>query len=92
MEHNVPSQDIWNKLFYYLDMKITYNNKFPERLKELRLEMGFSRQELATKLNVSVRLLSYWENGQRECNFDALIALSNELNCSIDYLLGKSDF
>ncbi|MBR3685129.1 MAG: helix-turn-helix transcriptional regulator [Clostridia bacterium] len=92
MEHNVPSQEIWNSLFYYLGMKVVSNNKFSERLKELRQETGFTRQQLANKLNVSVRLLSYWENGQRECTFDMLIALSNILNCSTDYLLGKTDF
>ena len=73
-------------------MKVVSNNKFSERLKELRHETGFTRQQLANKLNVSVRLLSYWENGQRECTFDMLIALSNILNCSTDYLLGKTDF
>lgn len=73
-------------------MKVVSNNKFSERLKELRQETGFTRQQLANKLNVSVRLLSYWENGQRECTFDMLIALSNILNCSTDYLLGKTDF
>lgn len=73
-------------------MKDVLNNKFAERLRELRLEAGLSRQELADKLNVSVRLLSYWENGQRECNFDTLIALSTLLNATTDYLLGKSEF
>ena len=68
------------------------SNKFSERLKELRLESGLSRQNLANKLNVSVRLLSYWENGERECSFDTLIMLSNILNCTTDYLLGKSDY
>ena len=92
MEHFVPSQDIWNISFYYIFMEKIYNNKFAERLRELRLEAGLSRQELADKLNVSVRLLSYWENGQRECNFDTLIALSTLLNSTTDYLLGKSEF
>ena len=73
-------------------MNSTNNNQFSERLKELRLEMNLTRQDLADMLNVSVRLISYWENGQRECNFDTLIALSYILHCSIDYLLGKSDF
>ena len=72
-------------------MKDILINKFAERLKELRGETGLSRQQLAKMLNVSVRLLSYWENGKRECNFDMLIALSNVLNCSIDYLLGNSE-
>ena len=72
-------------------MKDILINKFAERLKELRGENGLSRQQLAKMLNVSVRLLSYWENGERECNFDMLITLSKILNCSIDYLLGNSE-
>lgn len=74
-----------------LPMKDACSNKFAERVRELRLEMGLTRQDLAKRLNISVRLLSYWENAQRECDFDTLIALSNILDCSIDYLLGKTD-
>ena len=72
-------------------MKEFIKNTFAERLKELRLENDLTRQQLADNLNVSVRLLSYWENGERECNFDMLIALSKVLNCSIDYLLGNTE-
>ena len=66
-------------------------NKFSERLKELRQEIGLTRADLANKVNVSVRLVSYWENAQRECSFNTLIMLADVLNCSIDYLLGKTD-
>jgi repressor LexA len=72
-------------------MKDIVRNKFAKRLNELRLENELSRQQLADQLNVSVRLLSYWENGQRECNFDTLISLSKILDCSIDYLLGNTE-
>lgn len=66
-------------------------SKFSQRIKEIRLEKGMSRQQLADAMFVSVRLISYWENGQRECDFDTLIRLSNVLGESIDYLLGKTD-
>ena len=66
-------------------------NKFSERLKEIRLEKGISRKELADKMFVSVRLISYWETGKRECDFDTLITLSRILEESIDYILGNSD-
>lgn len=66
-------------------------SKFAERLREVRNERGLSRQQLADKMFVSVRLISYWENGQRECDFDTLIKLSEVLGESIDYLLGKTD-
>ena len=51
-------------------------NKFNERVKDLRTENGISRAELAEKLNVSVRLIAYWEGGQRECDFDTLLKIA----------------
>ena len=67
-------------------------NKFFERLYELRVESGLSRAQLAEKINVSVRLISYWENGQRECDFDMLIKIADLFSVSIDYLLGRKDY
>ena len=67
-------------------------NKFSERLKEIRLENGLSRIELADKLNVSARLIAYWESGQRECGFDTLINLADIFSTSVDYLLGRTDY
>ena len=67
-------------------------HKFFERLYELRVESGLSRAQFAEKLNVSVRLISYWENGQRECDFDMLIKIADLFSVSIDYLLGRKDY
>ena len=67
-------------------------NKFSERLKDLRAENGLTRAQLAEKLNVSPRLVAYWENGQRECSFDMLIAIADLFASSADYLLGRTDF
>ena len=67
-------------------------NKFSERLKDLRAENGLARAQLAEKLNVSPRLVAYWENGQRECSFDMLIAIADLFASSADYLLGRTEF
>ena len=67
-------------------------NKFFEQLSILRIEHGFSRAQLAEKLNVSVRLISYWENAERECDFDMLIEIASIFSVSIDFLLGRSDY
>ena len=88
MEHFVPCQAFWNILFYNNNMK----NKFGERLYELRTDKTLSRSELALKLNVSIRLISYWENGKRECSFDMLIQIANLFSVSVDYLLGTTDY
>ena len=68
------------------------NNKFSEQLNGLRIENNLSRIQLAEKLNVSVRLISYWENGQRECDFNMLIKIANLFSVSIDYLLGRTEY
>lgn len=67
-------------------------NKFAERLKNLRVESGISRARLAGELNVSERLIAYWESGQRECGFDTLIRLAEFFETSTDFLLGKTDY
>lgn len=67
-------------------------NKFNERVKDLRTENGISRAELAEKLNVSVRLIAYWEGGQRECDFDTLLKIAETSSVSVDYILGRTDY
>lgn len=67
-------------------------NSFAKQLSSLRIENNLSRAQLAEKLNVSIRLISYWENGQRECDFDMLIKIADLLSVSIDYLLGRSEY
>ncbi len=73
-------------------LNFIYMNKFAERLNYLREQNGISRRQLAEQLNVSVRLISYWENGQRECDFDTLLRLSDIFDASVDYLLGKTEY
>lgn len=67
-------------------------NKFDSRLRELRIERNMSRAELAEKLHVSVRSISYWETGKRECTFDMLITLADIFDTTTDYLLGKGEY
>lgn len=67
-------------------------NTFSKRLNELRLENELTRSQLAEKLSVSVRLISYWENGQRECDFDMLIKIADLFSVSVDYLLGRNNY
>ena len=68
------------------------NHKFFEQLITLRMENNLSRAQLAEKLNVSVRLISYWEAGQRECDFDMLIKIADLFSVSLDYLLGRKEY
>ena len=67
-------------------------NLFHKRLSSLRIESALTRIQLAEKLNVSVRLISYWENGERECSFDMLMSIADIFGVSTDYLLGKTEY
>lgn len=65
---------------------------FPERLKELRKNAGYSNQtSIAKKLNISQQTYSQWESGKREPSKGTLEKLSNFFNVSTDYLLGNTE-
>ena len=63
------------------------NNIFGKRLKELRLEKGFSQQKLGEILGFCNQTISFWENGSREPDLDTLILISQYFNVSIEELL-----
>ena len=62
---------------------------FAERLKTIRKKNNLTQNELALKSNISRSNINTWETGRSLPLPDGLIALSNALECSIDYLLGK---
>lgn len=61
------------------------------RIKLLRNEFNMTQQDLATKLNLVKGSIAMYENETRKPSMEVLIRLSEIFNCSIDYLLGKSD-
>ncbi len=67
-------------------------NMFGENLKGLRLEKGISRKALGQALNVSERLVGYWENGVRECSFAVLVSIADYFDVTTDYLLGRTEY
>jgi len=62
--------------------------KFGQRLRELRVEKGIGQVELAMKLGVSKGIISLWENNLREPTMSSLIALAKFFVVTIDYLVG----
>lgn len=66
-------------------------DKFPQRLNELRQDMGVSQQELAKQFNVSQNAVYKWENGLSEPSSEVQINLAKFFNTTIEYLLGESD-
>lgn len=66
-------------------------SKFPIRLKELREEKRLLSKEFAKIMNVEPATISNWENGNRFPKDDVLIKIADYFDCSIDYLLGRTD-
>lgn len=67
---------------------------FAERLRFAREKLrGLTQVELGEKAALPSTSISHFENvnGTRKPSFDNLIALSNALNISSDYLLGLTD-
>lgn len=61
------------------------------RIKILREEFGLTQQELADKLEGAKSTVAMYENETRKPSMEILIKLSEIFNCSIDYLLNKTD-
>ena len=79
-------------MFYEQNVQNIGMNKFAKRLKELRITKNLSRAHLAEMLGTSVRTVSYWEEGKRECGFDMLITLAKMLDSTVDYLIGATEY
>lgn len=64
-------------------------NHFGKNLRYLRVSNNMTQTDLAVKLNVSHQAVSNYERGQRSCNLDSLILLSELFDVSVDDLLKK---
>ena len=67
------------------------NNKFSERLRELRTEKGITQAQLGKATGYSQAGIAKWETGDRKPTIDAIISLSNFFECTSDYLIGLVD-
>lgn len=79
---------------FFQKIKIIFKgdiNMFPERLKTLRSEAKLTQKEIADKLNISQQAYANWEKGKTLPANKNLTKLSEMLNTSTDYLLGKTD-
>lgn len=61
------------------------------RIKMLREEFNFTQQDLANKLECSKSVIGLYESETRKPSMEVLLKLSEIFDCSIDYILGKSD-
>lgn len=62
-----------------------------ERLKLLRKKRHISQLGLAMALGMNQNSISRYETGEREADYQTLIAFADYFNVSIDYLLERTD-
>ena len=64
---------------------------FPQKLKEERLKLEMSQQQLGELLNISRQSISKWERGESYPGIELLIQLSEIFDITIDELLKGDD-
>lgn len=64
---------------------------FGDRLKELRKAKGMTQKELGDQLNLSDRVIGYYEANRHFPDGDVLIKIGDIFNVSIDYLLCRTN-
>ena len=57
------------------------------RIRQLRIENGYTQEILAQKLDIDRSLLSHVEAGKRGCSVDLFVRLSDFFNVSLDLLI-----
>ena len=58
-----------------------------EKMKESRLKMGFTQQEVSEKLFVTRQTISNWENNRSTPDIDTLVKISELYQINLDSLL-----
>lgn len=64
---------------------------FSDRLLELRKSRNLTQKQLAIDLQMSELAIQHYESQRRKPAFDALVALADYFDVSLDYLCGRSD-
>lgn len=66
-------------------------SKFADRLKMLREKKDLLGKDFAKIMNVEPATVTNWEKGNRFPKDDMLVKIADYFDCSIDYLLGRTD-
>jgi len=67
------------------------NSSFHARLKKRRKEKDLSQEELGKFLSLDKSTISLYESGKRHPGYDTLFKIADILDCTTDYLLGRTD-
>jgi len=61
------------------------------RLREARTQLGHTQESLAEMLDIDVRQIWRYENGETEAKGTMIVRIAKALHVSADWLLGLSD-
>ena len=67
------------------------SENFGKMISKLRKKAGLTQAELASRLNVTDKAISKWENGGAEPGIENLKALANLYGVTVDELVGRTD-
>ncbi len=62
-----------------------------KRLKEIRKLRGYTQEQIAEKLSVSLSAVKKWEQDKTDPNTQLFIELADYLDVSLDYLLNRDN-
>ena len=66
-------------------------NIFGKRIIELRKSAGRTQKQLGEAVGLSMQAINDIEKGCRETTYEKIAAPADYLDCSVDYLLGRTD-
>ena len=65
---------------------------FGKRLKELRKQAGLTQKQLASQMNISKSVISYYEQNSRTPSPEVLKKIATIFHVSADFLLSRPMF
>lgn len=74
-----------------MNEKITTNEIFGIRLRDLRKQNGYTIEQFAAKIGVAKSTLGYYENENRMPDIEILSRICNVFSVPADYLLGRTN-
>lgn len=72
-------------------MKIRGDNVKLQRIHDLRIDQDITIKEMSEHLGIHRDVYSRYEKGLRDFPIDILIKLADFYDCSVDYLLNRTD-
>ena len=75
----------------FLAIIVKKGGDFMLRLRELRIEREFTQEKMANVFQISRQVYANYENSINQPSIEMLIFMADYFQCSVDYLLGRSD-